>query len=228
MFIFWGSGGDTNNLGEIGERECSVCEKATPFYVALQYSYCHFMFVFSWVSQRDYYAVCGHCHNGLLLERADAQKAFPNDHIPTIRKKGWVVGLGLVVLLLVAGFFGNASRQKGYSEYLDRPQLGDIYLANLKLIEDSGFESYTSAMYGPMLLAFIDGDVLLLVTGESAYSKKRGVSVPLLDAESFDWENPLILSREEMRAFFDKGVIYEIRREPNFKRMAEEWLYQEE
>lgn len=212
--LIWGKGEDSSILGELGERHCPVCEKRGPFQAVLQYTYRHIWYLFSWVSGRQYFAVCGNCGNGVPMDKGEVREKFQKDGIPFFRKNGWIFALVLMAAVVGIAMHDNTVKGEQSMAYLASPQAGDIYLANLASIKNSGYESTGALAYGFMKLAHIEGDKLFFVVADTAYTKKKSVRKALDRATDavYDMEEPLILSEEQARTLYDKGVVYEIRR----------------
>lgn len=95
--IIWGSGGDSIDLGQVKEQQCSTCEKVRPFKLLLQYRFKHLYYIFKWVSEKKYLLVCDVCHRGWELKAKEVEATFKKHPIPFMTRYGWT---------FLAGFFG--------------------------------------------------------------------------------------------------------------------------
>ena len=160
-------------MGELAERDCPICEKRVPFQTVLNYAYRHIWYVCCWISDREYYAVCGNCGNGFPIDKAEARKMFPKDGIPFMRKSSWKVALALRALLFVFGMVRHGEDKKRYAEYLAAPLAGDTHYADLSRIGGSGYDDLGKSAYGVMRLAQNDGETLVFTVGKTASTKNQ-------------------------------------------------------
>ena len=215
--IIWGSGGGQETLGDLGEHECGACEKKSGFTAILNYTYRHIWYLLSFVSKREYYAVCDNCNNAVPIDKAEAKKMFPKDQIPFIRKNGWVLGAVALAVFLVVMVIGSNAKNKKNEEYLASPMVNDLYLADLAKVPNSGYDERDDVKnaYGIMKLIKVTDEGVDFVASTKANDKKSGLRKALRSSKEtikYDMSDVLQFSREDIRALYDKSVIYEIRR----------------
>lgn len=214
--IIWGNRDGASVLGDLEVRACPVCEKKVPFQARLYYKFIHIWYIISWITSREYKAVCSHCGNGIPMDKTEAKIKYPSDGIPFMRKNGWLVALILGLSILGYVYASIEEDNKRYQAYLSEPQVGDVYLANFKAISRSGFEKTTEkAAYGYMALVKIEDDKLVFVTCKKAFNKKKGVRKALsagVGKNDYDMKTPLVLTKQRAQGLLENSIIYEIRR----------------
>lgn len=106
MFVFhWGT--DSSDLGRLGMLSCSVCQSVQPAVGKIVYKYAGVMWLFSFVTQREYYKICNRCQNGWLLEKNSIQNSVEKDNIPFMRKYGILFFLAFVVFVMASEFLSK-------------------------------------------------------------------------------------------------------------------------
>jgi len=219
MLYWWGSGQDTAVVGEVGIEKCPVCsgqQPATPrrFDLVVNYTYRHIWSFFSWVSKREYFKVCSHCHNTVGDKIAGpeltAMLIDKKDPISLFRRRGWLVG----VLLLGLGFsfavYAGAENDKELTAHIQAPKVGDIYMAELSKISSG----YTYPAYGAMKLVGIDGDTAHFVVAKTAHERKKDARKDVysdkVKKDSYyandDTED---LTKEQLSKLRKDGVVYQ-------------------
>lgn len=213
MLFIWGNGGGNTSEGTIGTCKCEVCDKEVPFDATIHYRYFHFWYLFSFLTSRKYVYECSNCHNGYTVEASEFKKKFPKNHIPFIRKAGW-----LVCLILIASLVALASKSAGehtnqLQTYLTTPAVNDLYVVDFRQIENSGFTKGNNA-FGVMKLEKIreNGDYYFLISSH-AYTKKRGVEKLLKDPTSIkfaDKEDGMTFTKQQLQSLKDSKIILNV------------------
>jgi hypothetical protein len=221
MIFFYGSGEGDAVLGSAGEYTCPSCGEMSAFSAVVHYTYYHLYWLFSFVTGRQYRAVCGNCGATTPIDPATTRERFPKDAIPFIRRRGWMLVLAavgaLVVYFGVAGHFENQARAERERAYLASPRKNDVYLANLAKVDGSGFPTDKGALFGVMKLMETedeDGD-LTFATSTVAYESVKDLRNILGKRPrdiKYDTDGLLYLTPEECRRLHGEGVIIEVRR----------------
>ena len=103
--IFWQTGGDLINLGEIQKNECPVCEKERTFNFILSYRYFALYWIFGVLTKKKYMLCCDICERGVELETKKADNFINSldigNPIPFMRRCGLLVGIGLAFFCIV-------------------------------------------------------------------------------------------------------------------------------
>ncbi len=102
IYSVYGYGNRTVDLGVVKHQHCCTCERERPFKIVLNYRYFHCNWIFSWVSQKQYYLACDICRRGTELDTQEVEKSLTQNPIPLIRRSGWL-SLGTLVALGVIG-----------------------------------------------------------------------------------------------------------------------------
>ncbi len=217
--IIWGSGGGASVVGLANaEHVCPVCDKRSRHSIEVHYRYAHIWYLLSWLTSREYLDVCAICKNGVPLDKARTREAYPKDNIPFIRKKGWLLCLGLLAVLFAFGAYANSRQSDQVKGFIFSPMVNDIYLADLSEIAGSGYTPDSSAdnakksAYGLMKLMEIEEDDLYFATSASAYSRKkdlRKVSQSDYGNIEFGVDDIVVLSKDEVLSLHEKGVIFD-------------------
>ena len=102
--IIWGFGRERVELGPAQARECGHCAHRRPFRHVLRYRFVHIWYLFCWVTEKQYLAVCDICHHAVPQDTQAFEAALPRSPIPFYRRSGWVVLLGLVAVVGAASY----------------------------------------------------------------------------------------------------------------------------
>jgi TonB C terminal len=210
--IIWGSGGGVCIAGDAGTRHCPVCQSAQRFDLTVSYRYAHIWYAFSWVTSRQYQAVCSRCHNGVALTKQEFQSRVSKDPIPAMRRRGWLLIPAIVGLVIVVGAIQERRQGDDVAASIAAPHAGDIYFADLSKIV-KGFER--SPAYGALKLGSIDGNTLTFVAAKTAYNRKRRVESDVRSGKTstddyFDQDEPVTLSPDQLRQLQSTHVIYDV------------------
>ena len=104
MFVFhWGN--DSSELGRVGMINCTVCEKTQSALGIVSYKYVGVMWIFSFVTNREYYRTCNRCKNGLQVNAESFGNLAEQDNIPFMRKYGIFFFLALAVFVSISKLF---------------------------------------------------------------------------------------------------------------------------
>jgi hypothetical protein len=210
--IIWGSGGGVCIAGDAGTRDCPVCQSAQRFDLTVSYRYAHIWYAFSWVTSRQYQAVCSRCHNGVVLTKQEFQSRVSKDPIPAMRRRGWLLIPAIVGLVIVVGAFQEWRQGNDVAASIATPHAGDIYLADLSKVV-KGFDQ--SPAYGALKLVSGDDNTLTFVAAKTAYNQKRRVDSDLRSGkvgadDYFDRDELVALSTDQLRQLQGTHVIYDV------------------
>lgn len=214
--LVWGRGGNSvEAVRDGGVGPCPVCQGNQPFRILLNYRYAHLWYLFSWITSRQYVCQCTRCNNGYTVEpRAIADKLGKTDPIPFMRRRGWMVGLALIVALGGAIALFAQQHDQDVAKYVDSARVGDIYRADLSKIS-KGFTQ--SPAYGLMRLEAVEGEQLVFRIADKAYTKRTGVGKDVTNrayrnAQYFSSE-VVRLPRQQVHRLHEQSVIYDIDRQ---------------
>lgn len=212
MFFIYGSGGGRSVLGELPEEKCPDCDERAPRTAFVDFKYWHVWYLFSFLTGREYHTACNACGTVAPYDKTEAKLHFSRDNIPFVRKNGWAVVVGLIVLFMAFGAMSSREKRQKIEAMLAAPQNNDVYLADLSKIANSGYVQGKKKMYGAMVLveAREDGG-FVVATSDKAFGTKSALSKEMKQGASYshDGEDPLILSREQLSALFRDGIIYD-------------------
>lgn len=213
--IIWGSGGGVCIAGDAGMRDCPVCQSAQRFDLTVSYRYAHIWYAFSWVTSRQYMAVCSRCHNGVALSKQEFQSRVSKDPIPAMRRRGWLLVPAIVGVVLVVGVVQDRRQGDDVAASIATPHVGDIYFADLSRLV-KGFDQ--APAYGALKLVSDRDNELTFVAAKTAYNQKRRVASDVRAGKAgaddyFDLEEPITLTTDQLRQWRDARVIYDVRHE---------------
>ncbi len=97
--ILWGFGSDRVELGAAEARECRHCSHRRPFRHVLRYRFVHIWYLFCWVTEKRYLAVCEVCCHGVQQDTREFERGLDRSPIPFYRRLGWLVLLALVAIV---------------------------------------------------------------------------------------------------------------------------------
>ena len=216
MFIVWGRGGGRSVMGELAEDKCEACGEKVARTAFVDFTYWHIWYLFSFLTGRRYQTACNACGAVAPYDKTEAKLRFQRDNIPFLRKNGWAVCVSLLALLFIFGAVSSDSNRRRLEAMLDAPLAGDIYLADLSKIDNSGYASNTSAMHGAMALVDkLEDGRFIVATSDVAYNKKSGFAGKMRKGEvsfTYDEDDPLLLSREDFAKLYGERVIYDGKR----------------
>ncbi|MFZ6871870.1 hypothetical protein ACO0LF_07395 [Undibacterium sp. Di27W] len=102
--IIWGSGGGSEDLGQMELKHCSTCEKERPFKLLLNYRYSH-LYYLRWVTEKKYHMACDICRRGWELDTAKVESKLEKNPIPFMTRYGWTFLVGLILLVILSSSF---------------------------------------------------------------------------------------------------------------------------
>lgn len=106
--IWWGSGGDVKDMGQIRLDTCQTCERQRPFHVFCLYKFGH-VYGFRYVTSEEYLYACSICKKGYALDKEKAHAAF-GDPIGGGTRYGCLIGFAVIMVLgLLGQVFGSNS-----------------------------------------------------------------------------------------------------------------------
>lgn len=216
MLYIWGSGSDTAKAGSAGTRLCSICGSVQPFDLLVNYRYFHFWHLISWVTKRSYSATCTRCGNGAEVPAIEAKQQIGKDPIPFLRRKGWLIPIVALAILLPLGAYSSQQHQQEIAAFLDAPVAGDLYSVDLAQVEDSGFER--SPSWGVLKLVAVDNGVGVFVTSKYAYDRKSDLKRDLRkgkfkDVANLDSDDEIEIPLKQLSTLREAGTLVDVTRE---------------
>lgn len=215
MLYIWGSGSDTAKAGPAGTRLCPICGSMQAFELQVDYRYFHFWRLLSWVTKRSYRSTCARCGNGAEVPAIEAKQLIDKDPVPFIRRRGWMIPLFALAVLLPLGAWSSQQHDKEITALLDAPQAGDLYSVDLSRIEDSGFDR--SPSWGVIKLLGMHDGIGHFVTSKYAYDRRSDLRKDLRkgrfgDAANLDADDTLDFDLQRLHALRDSGVLVDATR----------------
>lgn len=212
MFFIWGSGGGRSEEGNLPEVcQCDTCKNITKMKGVIYYRYFHLWYLFSFLTSKKYVYECSHCNNGYQVSKEEFSKYFKKNHIPFIRKLGWLIVVAIIAAFIVFGSYSSSQHQAQIQSYLVTPLENDRYLANLAQIDNSGYDDQKKA-YGILKLQkVLDNDKYYFTVSTQASNKKSGLN-KMLERNSikYDENDVITLTKEQITSLKDKNIIYDI------------------
>lgn len=217
--IVYGRGTGQSVMGQAGRHVCPSCKEEAGINVTVVYTYFHIWYLLSFLTGREYFLVCDNCQTAVQVDKATAKAQCPNDNIPFLRRRGWLLVLAVVALFVGLSAFRNWETERKTRQYLANPVSGDLVLANLALVEGSGFTSdnpriKNGVAYGGLLFLGTTGDddwafatttqANNTISGFRSFLKSQGKNL------KFDFENPVFLQGEAMEKLHKGKVIVEV------------------
>lgn len=203
-------------LGECGPSACPACEKETNFEGVLKYSYFHIWYLFTILYSKECHIACRNCGEVIRVPNRDFSKYYSSNRIPIRHKFGGLICIGLVVLLIAYGVLVSHFDRQQYAAMLQEPQVKDLYMAKLDRIPDSGYDDKSNTVYGLMRVISVDGDEVLCVVSQQAFSKRSQLRKKIqngLTQSFFDYDDEQLYSREALQDFLSSNVIVEVQRD---------------
>ncbi len=219
MLLVWGRGSGQSYMGELPGAECAACGEVTARTVVASFSYWHFWYIFSFLTDQDYRTVCQSCGAATLMEKTDALALFPRDNIPFIRKRGWMLCLGVLFFILAYVSIRNYIHGMQLRAMLSAPTMGDVYFADLARVPGSGYDEYgkmgASKLYGAMLVVGpSEKRRYPIATSNIAYRAKSTLE-SAVEAGNLEYSfnrneagEVLALSSEDLEGLWKGGVLY--------------------
>jgi hypothetical protein len=179
-----------------------------PFGLSLHYGYAHVYYLLSWVTRREYFVACDICHRGAKITRKEAEALSPADPVPTLRRSGWKIGLGVVGALVAF-----AAILPMITANAQRPHVGDVYECMFDAQEGDAKDRY-----GLVLVQAISENQVALVPSKAAYSDRKSAHEAFTTKQ---WRDPAFLdaahsfniSPEQLQRFLSSGRVFNIWRE---------------
>jgi len=97
--IIFGERGKEITLGRVDSRYCPICEKERDFFITMVYRYGHIFWIPLFSYSTKYFYHCSICGYGTELKGKDKPQLTSNPK-PWIHRWGWVIPLGIIVMLL--------------------------------------------------------------------------------------------------------------------------------
>ena len=110
FFLIWGSRTVLLWLGFPETHDCATCKQPRQFQLALQYRLAHMYYIFGTVSQEQYLGLCTTCQHGWKVEYSQAKVLVQKDPVPFMNRWGWLVGLGLLAVVVFTSFIGQVTQ----------------------------------------------------------------------------------------------------------------------
>ncbi|MCD8351636.1 MAG: zinc ribbon domain-containing protein [Planctomycetaceae bacterium] len=216
MLLVWGSGGGRAVLGELPEEHCDACGEKSIATAFVEYKYWHLWYLFSFLVGRKYFKTCTACGSTVPYDKTEAKLHFPKDTVPFIRKKGWLVVALLIFSFVFVGAVGSWRNRAALSSMIAEPKMMDLYYADLSKVENSGYRQGGPSVYGIMaLIEERDDGTFLVATSTQAYAKKSQLEKEVKNDSihcTYDDEDPLICSREQLENLVKGKIIYDGKR----------------
>ncbi|MCC8189693.1 MAG: hypothetical protein LIP77_03510 [Planctomycetes bacterium] len=220
--IVFGSGERHSVLGDAGTHPCPECGEEAPFRAVCNYSFFHLWWLFRVVRHREYAIVCTACGAATPVDRNTIRQGFRSDNIPFLNRYG-----GLLLLLVIGCFFArgvmaeNEKRSRNAARLaavVAAPRGGDIFLANLYYVPNSGFNQNSSnsksgKAWGALRVVAVEDDEVQCITSTIAFKEYQGLAEAMRKRSiTFDENDILSLTHEDIKAFLDQRVILDARR----------------
>jgi len=215
MLYVWGSGTKTVVAAQdIGVQRCEICENDQSYRAMLTYRYRHFWYLIRFVTSRKYAAYCNRCNNGHVIERAAIADKLASDPVPFMDRRGWMVGLGAIAALVGLVVVVGIQHDGEVAKMLAEPKVGDIYEAEISKVS-SGFSN--PHVYGLLRIVGIADGKATFEIAHNGYDKKKSASKDYREAAYkvdgyFDADDTATYSADELKALYDKRIIYDIDR----------------
>lgn len=220
MLLRYGTGGGESELGAFDALSCPHCGAITPTTALVQYTYFHLWYLFSFLTDRTYMLRCENCH----AERHPSEEGireikdrFPLDRIPFVHKNGALLCLCVLSAVLFLMSLADTFASHRTDARIAAPQPGDLYLADLAAVDDSGFGLDNPNIltgrkaYGSMrLLRFEDGRYYF-ASSHKAYEQMSELKKRLPTLQ-YDLETSFALTGAEMARLREAGVIVDVQR----------------
>ena len=108
LIINWGS--DDVIIGELEKLDCPICRSVQNYQTRVGYSYFGVMWIFNFVTKKEFFRVCMKCQNAWQVEAHSLGELAKSDGIPFMKKYGIFIFIALIALLIViAKIFGKQS-----------------------------------------------------------------------------------------------------------------------
>lgn len=220
MLLHYGTGGGESELGAFDALPCPQCGGTARTTALVQYGYFHLWYLFSFLTDRNYMLRCESCR----AERHPSEETirelkerFPRDHIPFVYKNGALLCLRVLSAVLFLMSLADTFAAHRTDARIAAPQPGDLYLADLAAIDDSGFGLENPNIltgrkaYGSMRLVRFEDGRYFFASSHKAYEKmselKKGLSTL-----QYDLETSFALTGAEMARLRGAGVIADVQR----------------
>lgn len=217
--ILYGRGSGQAVMGQAGRHVCPSCKEEADINATVVYKYFHIWYLLSFLTGREYFLVCDKCQAAVQVDEATAKAQCPNDNIPFLRRKGWMLVLAVIAFFIAVSSYNDWSTARKTRQYLANPVIGDLVVANMVRVEGSGFTADNPDIkkgiaYGGLLFMGIDEDEdRVFATTMRAYStpksfrdfrKEQGKDL------QFDFENPVYLNEEAVEELRNAKVIIDV------------------
>lgn len=223
MIFIFGRGSGESVLGYRESCTCKLCGNTSRQSIKVLYNYLHLFYIVSSVFSREYARVCPICNHRVPLEKSFVTEQYPKDTVPFIRKKGWLLSLGLLVAFAAYAVYASSKERTILENIASTPQINDIYQANLARIKFSGYTSATDAdgkkienAFGLLKLVKIQEDSLYFILSYEAFTKKTALRKAMHDKDeglAFDTEYELVLRKEDLLTLAKRSIIFDANRE---------------
>lgn len=222
MMVIYGGGSGESVLGHNDiSTKCRLCGNTSIHIIKVLYRYMHLFYLMSWVTSREYVSVCPVCNHVVGLDKAIVKEKYPKDTVPFIRKKGWLLCIGLFVAFFAFAAYSSAKEFEETERIAASPMVNDIYLTNLAKVINSGYDTKKSGdsknaqAFGLMKLVKAEGDALYFAISAQAFTKKSGLRDALRKGDeglAFDTEDLLVIHKEDVLWLAQKHIIFDFKR----------------
>lgn len=153
--MIWGWGSDVIDIGSVAEKYCSTCEKTRPFHMFVKYKYSGILFVFNFVTDKEYSLLCNVCHRGLQIDSVTAESMLVKSPIPFMRRMGC-----LIFFIIVAALYGSMILIESFDNQKNETNASD-------LIKPSNSDGYIASNYEQAPAAEAAGTVSESIASEA-------------------------------------------------------------
>jgi len=171
MFIIrWGSQRVRRRVASANTCHCPDCAGEQPALLEVNYTLRHISYIVRWVTDRNYFAVCGRC--GAVADRLNvktAEKTFKKHPIPWYDRLGWFVfPAGFLAVVVPLGVIGDTVTKNHDLALLATPQVGDLYEVDFG---SSGDIKCPECRYGSALVTAVDDKMVYVHPGKRVYNQ---------------------------------------------------------
>ena len=212
MIFWWGTRGETAQVGPAGSYHCTACDKDGPFTRVVAYRVRHAYWLFRWTTGRQLYLVCGNC-GATSPDDGDVRAPDVRKAIPAFDRRGWLAAPVLVGSLVTIGSVGVAADKAASRRYIAQPQMGDIYEVDLARRMS---QPEAPVMYTALRVAALRGDQVEFEMGNRYYGNRRGVDRDIASGEvrqpRYFVAEHMAMPRAALAKLYNDGVAVDVRR----------------
>jgi hypothetical protein len=211
--FWWGSKNKFLNLGSLGMRPCSTCEKDRMFSLMLAYRLYHLWTLFRWITGKTYSVVCDTCGHGYKADVAEVEAASDKHPVPWFDRFGWAIGVGLIAVIVVFGVVSDRQNQNEDDAYIAAPHVGDLYIVDFARIVD---KPDAPVMYGTMRVTAVTGRDVTFQLSKTYFAKLKGVNRDVNSGDVYEaiyyGNETIVIPSYSLKELHDDGAIDDIER----------------